>query len=176
MSSKKKRSRMAVIFVALVILLAAVVAGRFLVPDKEPTPAPETVFPEEQPTPSATESVPAADNEAAPEAAPGMEPTADPPAPLMSVPERVAICHSTNEKTELTLRVGEAVTLTAEAFPDGQNYERPVWSSSDEAALKIAVNDDGSCTCEVIEAISGGAVITAQIAGVAGKCTIYCLP
>lgn len=98
-----------------------------------------------------------------------------PPTPTPSV-EKVVIRYNQDEKTEFTMRMGDApVVLNAVPYPLTIDSYDIKWSTGDENVLKITVNDDGTCTCQIVGTIAGGVKVRAEIFGVVGECVVYCV-
>lgn len=115
------------------------------------------------PTPEVTASAPVIETAPTP-----------PPTPTPSV-ERVVIRYNQDEKTEFTMRMGDApVTINAIPYPLTIDSYDIKWTTGDEDVLKITVNEDGTCTCEIVGTIAGGVKVKAEIFGVVGECIVYC--
>ena len=94
--------------------------------------------------------------------------------------EDLHIMYSNEERTELTLNVGdEPVELTAQVLPPSFTGAKVTWSiEGDDKGEYCAVKSTGDTSCEVsaLKAKSGGVTLVAECGGLSKTCSVYLLP
>lgn len=96
-----------------------------------------------------------------------------PPTPTPTV-ESIRLMNFTNELgTDITMYVGETVSLTAQVLPLTIEGAKVTWKSANEDIIKITVVDDLNCTLECLDHMAGGVEITAECLGITTTLRIY---
>lgn len=90
-------------------------------------------------------------------------------------PEDIRAFYYTEEQQELSLHVGEFVTLNAWVYPIGLFPDAEVsWTVSDPAALKLTPVENGrGCRLEALQPATGGVTLTLSFRGVTRDVKVY---
>lgn len=85
---------------------------------------------------------------------------------VVVIKREIAVESVTLNKTSLSLKVGETVTLTATVLPDNATNKKVTWKSSDSSVATVDSNGK-------VKAVAGGsATITATADGVSATCSV----